>query len=78
MTNPRSSHHAVYCAWPGRQVRMSRTSAPDSSRSASGPVMRYLYSGEVSKTPTALRTAKYSCFGAWVYRSADSRPCQCV
>ena len=45
---------------------MSRTSAPDSSRSASGPVMRYLYSGEVSKTPTALRTAKYSCFGAWV------------
>ena len=32
----------VYCAWPGRHVLMSRTSAPASSRSASGPVTTYL------------------------------------
>ena len=45
---------------------MSRASIPASSRSASGPWMRYLNSGEVSKTPTEFRTAKYSCFGASV------------
>ena len=40
--------------------------------------MRYLNSGEVSKTPTALRTAKYSCLGAWEKRSADRYPDQWV
>ena len=52
ITKPRSSHHSVYCAWPGRQRRMSRTSTPARNRSASGPWMRYLNRGEVSKTPT--------------------------
>jgi hypothetical protein len=45
---------------------MSRTSTPARKRSASGPWIRYLNSGEVSKTPTEFRTAKYSCLGEWV------------
>ena len=51
---------------------------PDRKSIASGPVMRYLNSGELSKTPTALRTAKYSCLGAWEKRSADRYPDQWV
>ena len=54
---------------------MSRASTPPRKRSASRPVIRYLYSGEESKTPTALRTPKYSCLQrsrtAW---PTDSRP----
>ena len=60
ITNPRSSHQAVYWALPGAHVRMSRARTPARNRSASGPVIRYLYSGDESKTPAALRTAKYS------------------
>ena len=60
ITNPRSSHQAVYWALPGAHVRMSRARIPARNRSASGPVIRYLYSGDESKTPAALRTAKYS------------------
>ena len=66
ITKPRSSHQIVYCARPGRQVRMSRVNTPASSASASRPRIQYLYRGEVSKSPTLLRTAKYSCFGASV------------
>ena len=45
---------------------MSRVITPASSASASRPRIQYLYSGEVSKKPALLRTAKYSCFGASV------------
>ena len=40
---------------------MSRVITPARNRSASWPRIQYLYSGEVSKNPTLLRTAKYSC-----------------
>ena len=60
MTKPRSSSQQVYWAWPGGHARMSRASTPARNRSASLPVMRYLYSGLESKSPAALRTAKYS------------------
>ena len=50
---------------------MSRVITPASSRSESRPVIRNLYSGEVSKKPALLRTAKYSCFGDMSYFSAD-------
>ena len=50
---------------------MSRVITPPSSRSASRPEIRYLYSGDVSKKPALLRTAKYSCFGDMPYLSAD-------
>ena len=66
-----SSHQTEYCARPGRQVRMSRVITPASNRSESRPVIRYLYSGDVSKKPALLRTAKYSCFGDMSYLSAD-------
>ena len=59
-TKPRSSSQVVYWAFQGGQRRMSRASMPDRKRSASRPAMRYLYSGEVSKMPALLRTAKYS------------------
>ena len=59
-TNPRSSSQVVYWAWDGGQARMSRASIPARNRSASRPAIRYLYSGDVSKMPAALRTAKYS------------------
>ena len=71
ITKPRSSHHSVYAARPGRRTLRSRTTTPDKKSTASGPVIRYLKSGEVSKIPTPLRTAKYSCLGAWEKRSAD-------
>ena len=41
---------------------MSRAITPARNRSASRPAIRYLYSGDVSKMPALLRTAKYSCF----------------
>ena len=41
---------------------MSRVITPPRNFSASRPTIRYLYSGEVSKKPALLRTAKYSCF----------------
>ncbi len=37
-------------------------STPARKRSASGPAIRYLYSGEESNRPAALRMAKYSNF----------------
>ena len=70
-TKPRSSHQTVYCARPGRHGRMSRVITPARNRSASRPAIRYLYSGDVSKKPALLRTAKYSCFGDMPYFSAD-------
>ena len=50
---------------------MSRVITPASNRSESRPVIRYLYSGDVSKKPALLRTAKYSCLGDMSYFSAD-------
>ena len=70
MTKPRSSSQHVYWAWPGGQARMSRASMPARNVSASLPVIRYLYSGLESKTPAALRTAKYSNLSDIWYRSA--------
>ena len=61
-TKPRSSHQIVYCAWPGWQARMSRARTPARNRSASGPWMRYFYSGDESNSPALLRIAKYSNF----------------
>ena len=45
-----------------RTSRMSRTRTPARNRSASGPVIRYLYSGDESNRPALLRIAKYSNF----------------
>ena len=56
---------------------MSRVMTPASSFSESRPVIRNLYSGEVSKKPALLRTAKYSCLGDMSYFSADRYPDQC-
>ena len=50
---------------------MSRVITPARKRSASRPVIRYLYSGDVSKKPALLRTAKYSCLADMSYFSAD-------
>ena len=47
---------------PDAHLRVSRASTPARNRCASGPVKRYLYSGDVSKIPAPLRTAKYSNF----------------
>jgi hypothetical protein len=69
-TNPRSSSQQVYCALPGVQARISLASTPLRNLSASRPVIRYLYSGLVSKMPAALRTAKYSNLSDIWYRSA--------
>ena len=64
MTKPRSSHHSGVLRLAGPAAAdVAGQHARRGSRSASGPWMRYLNRGEVSKTPTALRTAKYSCFG---------------
>ncbi len=41
---------------------MSRASTPARNRSASGPWIRYLYSGDESNSPALLRMAKYSNF----------------
>ena len=68
---PPSSHQIVYCAWPGSSVRGSRASTPARNASASEPVNRYLNSGDVSKMPAELRTAKYSNFSDRLYFSAD-------
>ena len=50
---------------------MSRVITPREEPLGVRPVIRYLYSGEVSKKPALLRTAKYSCFGDMPYLSAD-------
>ena len=56
---------------PGGTCRTSRASTPARNRSASRPAIRYLYSGEVSKKPAALRTAKYSCLADMSYFCAE-------
>ena len=76
-TYPASSHQIVYCARPGRQVRMSRAKTPARNASASRPVISYLKRGEASKKPTALRTPKYSCLPAMSYWVAERWPAQC-
>ena len=55
---------------PGRVLGVPDSAGPDvagehagrGTRSASGPWIRYLYSGDESKMPAALRIAKYSNF----------------
>jgi hypothetical protein len=49
---------------------MSRVRTPARKRSASGPWIRYLYSGEESKMPALFRTAKYSNLSDIWYRWA--------
>jgi hypothetical protein len=62
--------------WPGASERGSRASTPARNRSAPGPENRYLNSGEVSKMPAALRTAKYSNLSDSPYFSAARCPDQ--
>jgi hypothetical protein len=56
---------------------MSRARTPERYPSASGPWIRYLKSGDVSKMPALLRTAKYSNFSAAWYLIAARWPDQC-
>ena len=55
---------------------MSRVMTPPRNRSESRPRIQYLYSGDVSKKPALLRTAKYSCLADMSYRNADRWPDQ--
>ena len=55
ITFPRSSHHGVYITWPGCSRVASRVITRSARRAASGPEIRYLQSGETSKTAAAWR-----------------------
>ena len=61
MTLPCSSHHGVYQTWPTVIRCASRVMMRSTRRVASGPLTRYLKSGEMSISAAALRMALYSC-----------------